>query len=110
MVLAEVCRETSVGEVLPNAKFRRALKVRDVLGEHTVHVLDEKILSNSGGTVHMRQFILGQFDGAFAGKWKRHWGWQGAESIREFYRRTVDASDEVVTREYDVSNRKYTFS
>ena len=91
---------------LPNGDFRRSIKIRDHLGTFTVKVLDEQLLWNKGGTAHVRQFLLGQHDRG--GKWRRHWGWQGLESIREIYRMNIGGT--VVTREIDVSEKEYVFS
>ena len=98
-------------ESLPNDSFKRVLRLGDPIRPYyTVKVLDEQILSNGYGTVHIRQFILGHHSTPSAINWKKHIGWQGKESIRELYRRKIEDTDEVLVRELDVSRKEYVFS
>lgn len=109
--------ETSVRpqDSLPNGVFKRWMNVGHMgLAPYNVKVLDEKVIwsSSDGNTVQIRQFIKGWHESPLARNWKRHWGWQMEESIREEirYRVMIDGEEEVRIREVDVSQKEYKFS
>ncbi len=77
-----------------------------------LRVLDEKItwVSDDGNTVAIRQYILGHHDNKpFLRMARPHMGWQGKETIREFYRLRMICGDGTVifsTREIDISDKR----
>jgi len=112
LVEARSVSPVAVPDSLPNDNFRRVLSVQDHHRILDVKVLDELIIFNEGGTVHVRQFLSGQHDSPLAANWKKHIGWQGKESIREVYRfkQEFGGVEELIERELDVSKREYIFS
>lgn len=77
-----------------------------------LRVLDEHItyVSTDGNTVAIRQYILGHHDNnPFLRMARPHKGWQGDETIREFYRLRMICGDGTVifsTREIDLSDKR----
>ena len=124
MVPTVEARVESLGvtsDQLPNDNFKRWMNVGHIArAPFLVKLLDEQVVYHSengeaGATVIIRQFIKGHFDSfksPLASKWRKHYGWQGEESIREFTRYNLpmpDGTFETRTREIDVSERNYRF-
>lgn len=111
IALVEARQYEDFSKPLPNGNFQRMVGFKDAHRSLSVKLLDEKIILYGGGTAHVRQFFLGHYDSPIASNWKKHWGWQGAESIREYYlfKMNIGGSEEVVTREIDVSDKIFRF-
>jgi hypothetical protein len=92
----------------PNIFIRKeSFKNLDTRTRELITILDEKIHITDSNTVLVTQWILG-YHPRFFPLAKMHQGWQGEETIRQFYRLKMtfgDGSQEIANHEVDLSNR-----
>lgn len=101
--------EATPSQVDPD-NFRKTIDLGRCGIPYEVRVLDEQIIyvSSDGNTVGIRQYLLGHHGSALLRLARRHQGWQGNETIREFYRLRMkfgDGTEMISTREIDISEK-----